>query len=573
MNQTNDTKPYKNQYLIYARKSTDDLDNQKNTLAYQVSEGLKFAKHQHLPIAQVDISGFCTNGVIKESHTGFKEDTDFIMGENNTVTYKIERPKFFQLVKNLKEGNFKGVIILCWDRASRNKNDDGILRKLMKQGVDIKFVQANYENTSAGALHMDVDGMFAQNYSRIMSEKITNQNRKLREEGVCIYKAPIGYINNGNSRNKPFDPIRAPIVKAMFEKYAEGTWTLRELADWANEQGLTMPPIRRQRTMEEKLSDEEVEIVPVSHPMTHKNVQVVLSNPFYIGKIRDNSLEVIRDSISHKPLISEQLFNQVKEVLKSKKVSVHYIEKIHFTYRGMLRCANCKRVYTPYEQKGIHYYGARCEKGCQNIRRNINSTYIEEKVGEKLKTIFFTDNELKEIDANSKSDIKRLEEKQQKISVQNERKKKKIIEDLSYLRENKLNFLRSSVYSTDSFLQEETKLNIELQKICLEEQTSYSAIHEVMKDLVLLSELLKDAYLYYNYAKPHEKKQIIEKIFSELYLSGDTLTYKAKKGFKLLEKDSVLLGGPDRNRTCHILIANEALYQMSYGPSKEKYNI
>ncbi len=81
MNQITNTKPYKNQYLIYARKSTDDLDNQKNTLAYQVSEDLKFAKHQHLPIAQVDIPGFCTNGVIKESHTGFKEDTDFVMGE------------------------------------------------------------------------------------------------------------------------------------------------------------------------------------------------------------------------------------------------------------------------------------------------------------------------------------------------------------------------------------------------------------------------------------------------------------------------------------------------------------
>jgi site-specific DNA recombinase len=559
MNLTNDTKPYKNQYLIYARKSTDDLDNQKNTLAYQVSEDIKFAKHQHLPIAQVDISGFCTNGVIKESHTGFKEDIDFAMGENNTVTYKIERPKFFQLIKNLKEGNFKGVIFLCWDRASRNKNDDGILRKLMKQGVDIKFVQANYDNSSAGALHMDVDGMFAQNYSRIMSEKITNQNRKLREEGVCIYKAPVGYINNGDSRNKPFDPVRAPIVKAMFEKYAEGSWTLRELADWANKQGLTMPPVRRQRTMEERLSDEEVEIEPTSRPLTYTTVQVILTNPFYIGKIKDTKLKTTRDSVSHEPLISEQLFNQVRAIMKKKKVSVHYIDKPYYAYRGMLRCADCGRVYTPYEQKGIHYYGARCKNGCQNTRRSINASYIEDKIGEKLKTVFFTDKELKEIDTRCKSDIKKLESNQQKQIIESDRSKKKILEDLSYLRENKLSLLRSSVYSADSFLTEEAKLNTELQKIYEVEQTTSAAIHEVMKDLVLLSELLKDAYLYYQYAKTHEKKEIIEKIFSELYLSGDTLTYKAKKGFRLLEKDSVLSGGPYRTRTCHLLIANEAL--------------
>jgi site-specific DNA recombinase len=546
----NSVQPNKDKYLIYARKSTDDLDNQKNSLAYQVSEGLKFAKYKPLPIAQANIAGFCTAGIIKESHTGFKEDSDFIIGDNGTVTYKIERPKFFQLVKYLKDGDFKGVIFLCWDRASRNKNDDNILNKLMKiKGVDIHFVQTKYDDSSAGALHKDVDGMFAQNYSRTISEKISNQNKKLREEGVCIYKAPIGYINNGDSRNKPFDPARAPTVKDLFEKYVEGNWSLKELADWANKEGLTMPAIRRKRTMEERLSDEELVIEPTCHPMTYKSVHVILTNSFYIGKIRDKGNAILRDSVSHKPLISEELFYRVQEVLRSKKVSVHYVEKQYFSYRGMIRCGECGRVYTPYEQKGIHYYGARCDKECQNTKRNINSAYIEKMVGIKLDSVFYTDKDLAKIDTDTKSNIKRLEENQQKRTEQSDRQKKKILEDLAYLRENKLSLLRSSVYSPDAFLEEEVRLNTQLQKLCIEEQASYAAIHEVMKDLSILSELLKDACMYYSNAKQHEKKRIIQKVFSELHLSGETLTYKARNGFRLLEKRSMSLGDPARNRT------------------------
>ena len=350
----------------------------------------------------------------------------------------------------------------------------------MKQGIDIRFVQASYDNSSAGALHMDVDGMMAENYSGVISEKITNQNKKLREEGVCLYKAPIGYLNNGDSQNKPFDPIRAPIIRSLFEKYVEGTWSLKELAVWANKQGLTMPHIRRRRTPEERLSDEEVIREPVSRPMTYKNVHFILTNSFYIGKIRNRHTAILCDSVSHERLISDELFYRVQEVLRSKKVSVHYVEKRYFAYRGMIRCADCGRVYTPYEQKGIHYYGARCDKDCPNTKRNVNTTYIEKMVGEALNGVFYTDKELAEIDANAKSDIQRLEKNQQKQLEQKDRQKKKLLEGLAYLRENKLSLLRSSVYSPDSFLAEEAKLNTQLQTLCTAEQASYAALHEVV---------------------------------------------------------------------------------------------
>ena len=532
-------KPYRNHYLVYTRKSTDDMENQKNSLAYQLGEAIRYAKNKHLPIAPVDITGFCKDGMIKERHTGFKEGEDFEFDDNTaSVTYKIERPKFFQLVKLLKSGYYKGVIFLCWDRASRNKTDDSIIRKLMEKGIDFHFVQTQYDsNTSSGELHMDVDGMFSQHFSRVISEKVTNQNKKLREEGICTYKAPVGYLNEGNSKNKPFDPIRAPIIKALFEKYTEGTWSLHDLAEWAKEQGLTMYPSRKKRTMEEMLADEEIKTDPICRPITYKHIQRILSNSFYFGMIKDRDIATgIRISVSHQPLVTKELFDRVQEMLKSKRVSVHYTEKVSLPYRGMLRCTHCQRVYTPYKKKGIDYYGARCDKSCTNTKKSVNGKYIEDKVGEVISRLYYNEQELIEIDTNLKTDLKTLEAKRQKDLEQTERQKRKVREDLAYLRENKLPLLKSSVYSPENFLEEEAKLMAQLQKLSNEENASDVAIHEMVKDLVILSELLKDAYVFYYFSLPFEKEEFIQKVFSELNLFEDTLTYKARNGFRLLER-------------------------------------
>ncbi len=207
---------YRDYYLIYNRKSTDDTENQKNSIKYQKAENARFAFRDNLTIAPITIEGFVTDGIISERHSGFKENSELIFGDGNTVQYRVDRPKFHQLVLFLSKGFFKGVIILCWDRASRNKGDDTIIRKLMKVGVDIRFTLAQYDKTSAGELHMDIDGMFAEHHSRVTREKVTITIRNSRARGLCTNRAPVGYLNEGNIDHKPFDPVRAPDNQTTF---------------------------------------------------------------------------------------------------------------------------------------------------------------------------------------------------------------------------------------------------------------------------------------------------------------------------------------------------------------------
>ncbi len=230
---------YRDGYLVYNRKSTDDTDNQKNSIKYQKAENTRFAFRQNLRIAPLTLEGFCTDGIISERHSGFKEDIELTFSSDNMVQYRVDRPKFHRLVELLSKGHIKGVIFLCWDRASRNKGDDTIIRKLMKAGVDIRFTLAQYDKTSAGELHMDIDGMFAEHHSRVTREKVSITIRNARARGLCTNKAPVGYLNLGSMEEKPFDPVRAPVIKDMFESAATGEWSLADLARYAIEQGFT----------------------------------------------------------------------------------------------------------------------------------------------------------------------------------------------------------------------------------------------------------------------------------------------------------------------------------------------
>jgi site-specific DNA recombinase len=222
-------------------------------------------------------------------------------------------------------------------------------------------------------------------------------------------------------------------------------------------------------------------------------------------------------------------------VLKKKKTSVHYTEKLDFPLRGVVRCELCERVYTPYERKGILYFNSRCIKGCPNELKNFNITFITQKIGGLIDNLYFTEDEIAQMDARMGTDVALLEEKRLKQLDQVERRKKKVREDLAYIRSNKLTLLKTGVYTAEALADEEARLNDELVILQKQEQSSDIAMHETMKDIQKLSELVKDLLPYYNFANAHEKEKIIKVIFSELTISHNTFKYKCKNGFQCFE--------------------------------------
>lgn len=542
---------YRGEYLIYCRKSTDDTENQKNSLDHQESECLAFAKRQGLPIAAVTLSGFATSGIIRESHSGFKEDGDLTFTKSGEVKYRIKRPKFNQLVQHLNDSRFAGIICVSWDRLSRNKTDNAIITKLIHNGTDIRFVTATYDDTSAGALHMDIDGMFAQHHSRVTKEKVTNAMHKMRDEGIVVYLAPLGYQNTGKKykdvrsrEHKPFDPIRAPIVREIFEKYATGTWSMADLATWANAQGLTNFPKRPPRTKAEMLSEDEVMIEPVEKPITRNNIYYLLGNRFYTG-LMQNSQGAWIPSLSHQALIDPDLFERVQALRAEKQVSVRYQETLGHALRGFVRCSQCRRVYTPYTKKGIQYFGARCAPQCTNTKKSCNLAYIETALGQRLPELFLTPKELTELDEQADAGWMSLQAKLNKEREQSERKRRKIGEDLAYLRDNRIDLLRSGVYTPESYVAEEQRLLREQVGADTEETVTDADVRGTIADATKLSELLNHLTLYYDEAYSPEKEDIIRCLFSELTMSGNSFDYSLRSEFRAVRKRDVVFCAPD----------------------------
>lgn len=529
---------YRDCYVIYNRKSTDEPDNQKNSIKYQKGENARFVEREKLKIAPCTLKGFCKDGSISEKHSAFHENDDMVLTIDGKVQYNIDRPKFHQLCRYLSMGLFKGVIFLCYDRASRNKGDDVVLRKLMKKGVDIRFAWATYDDSSSGELHKDVDGMMSEHISRVTKEKVTKTIWELRAKGIATSRAPVGYLNQGTASEKPFDPERAPILKKIFEMYATGDWSLSDLACWANEHGLTTAPARRHRTEEELLEEDDDDDVQgrlpkISRPIRINHLQKMLANRFYTGMVRNRDGTWI-PSKSHQALVDGRVFEKIQAIRKQKNQSIHYGKKLDLCFRGICRCDDCKRVYTPYVQKNAEYFGSNCRPGCLNDNRNFPASFLEDEIGRIISRLSFTDDELAELDARSQTDIAVHELKRLDSLDQNERKRKKVNEDLAYLKSNKLTLLKSGVYSPEGFREEETRLNAELASLQVDDQTSSDSISEILKNTVKLSELLKDVAQLYNSAESPEKEEITRLTFSELSISGNTLKYKCKNGFQAL---------------------------------------
>lgn len=524
-------------YLIYNRKSTDDTDNQKNSIAYQKSENTRFAQREGLPIAPITIDGFCVNGVISEKHSGFKEDNDITITRDGLVQYRIDRPKFQKMSELVSQEHFKGIVCLCWDRLTRNKGDDTVVRKLMRKGLDVRFVYATYDKTSSGALHMDIDGMFAQHHSRVTSEKVSLTIKNARAKGICTYRAPLGYLNLGQMEHKPFDPDRAPVIKEMFELYATGEWSLSDLARRAHDLGVGTVPMRRRRTRDEILAEEDevVEIPKVSRPLTANHVSKILTNPFYVGKIKGVEGQYVT-STSHEPLVGEVLFGRVQTMLRRRQTSIHYTDKLDLPLRGVVRCGHCGRVYTPYLKKGTHYYGSRCRPNCHNSLRNFNLAFITRETARFMSALYLTDAELAAIDAYVEADSPSIVATSHKRRDELERRRKRIREDLAYIRANKLSLLKTGVYSADSLRDEELALSSTLDSLENAEEPSESAALDVVKDTATLSELLKSLVPYYENAKSPLKEQILRILFSELSVSRNTLKYKLADEFACFEK-------------------------------------
>lgn len=240
-----------------------------------------------------------------------------------------DRPQFQLMLNRIREdGSVKYLVVHKLDRLARNVKDYATVREMLeKAGVQLVSVTEGLEATASGKMVEGMLAVVAEWYSNNLSHEIRKgQDQKLREGGWPTI-APIGYRNvrldtgAGSHRGRAtiVPDEQAPLVRRAFELYATGQWSLTRLARELRTRGL-----RNRR----------------GGPMTRSGLCDTLKNVAYIGKVPWKGL--VHDG-AHKPIVSNEVFQQVQEFLAShERAKERQRTHVHFL-KGVLRCGSCGR--------------------------------------------------------------------------------------------------------------------------------------------------------------------------------------------------------------------------------------
>ena len=114
----------------------------------------------------------------------------------------------------------------------------------------------------------------AKNYIDNLSEEMKKGMREKAQQGHWPTVAHVGYLNNRETKRIEIDPVRGPLVAKLFEWYARGDVSLKELTVRVFAAGLTHPRSGRR--------------------MTKSEIHRLLHNPAYYGDFIWNRGQVPR---------------------------------------------------------------------------------------------------------------------------------------------------------------------------------------------------------------------------------------------------------------------------------------
>lgn len=298
--------PVSVKYCLYARKSTEQEDKQVLSIDSQIQEMEKMARNEGLEVVVTK----------KESHSAKEAG---------------QRPVFNEIVEELKERRFNGILTWAPDRIARNAGDLGRIVDLMDQQklVEIRTFGQKFSNTPNDKFMLMILGSQAKLEN---DNKVINVKRGLRarcQMGLWPCTAPTGYLNSKNVDKRchvEIDPVRAPIIKQIFEKVAYENYSGRMIYRWLN----------------------DIKFVTRGNkPMTLGNIYRTLRMTFYYGVFEYPMGSGDWYEGKHTPLITKELFDAVQTKIQVEKKKAYGRE---FAFTRMLHCAYCGSGITAEEK-------------------------------------------------------------------------------------------------------------------------------------------------------------------------------------------------------------------------------
>src|SRR3989344_5076596 len=476
-------------FFIYARKSTDSEDRQIRSIADQLAELRELAKKENIDVVDT----------LVEKQTAKRPG----------------RPVFAEMLKRIEAGEATGILAWHPDRLARNSVDGGQIIYLVDTGIikELKFPTFWFDPTPQGKFMLSIAFGQSKYYIDNLSENIKRGHRQKLKNGLWPQMAPLGYLNNKETKQIYVDKEKSPLIKKAFEAYATGKYTLKEIRKIINDLGL---------------KGRRDSLLSVS------NYQYLLQNPFYYGLIRYND-EYFEGK--HEPIIAKKLFDETQEVMKRKSKPQKADEMKFFLYRGFFHCGECGFTITAdkkIKSSGKSYTYYYCTKKNPNHICSQNVFTREEKISSQINEVI------------------------QKVSLPDDWADK-MLNELEIEKETKAQSSRFFAQKTEGEIKVIDEKLEKLMNAYLENALSLAEYREAKNKLVNQKQLLKDklsafeqksnnrfelAAKFINTVKqaeiialqenPEQGRDFLKKIGSNFRLSGQKLFCDFKNHFKIL---------------------------------------
>lgn len=265
------------------------------------------------------------------------------------------RPVFNQLLHDIRNGEYDGILTWAPDRLSRNAGDLGSLVDLMDMNKlqQIRTYSQSFSNTPNEKFLLMI---------LCSQAKLENDNRGINvkrgirakcEMGWRPGSAPIGYVNRafGGVRDIVLDTERAPIIKEMFERSGLLHQSGRTIKDWLDSSGLT---------------------TKVGAQLSLSQIYRILTNPFYYGYFEYPAGGPLYKG-QHQPIITKELFDKVRARMDQLVPEKSAWGSKQFPFKHLFYCGACGSRLTVEEHfkkradggKNRHVY-YRCTKSTKD---------------------------------------------------------------------------------------------------------------------------------------------------------------------------------------------------------------
>ncbi len=359
-------------YVLYARKSTEDEGRQIRSIEDQIFECEQLANNLGIKV---------TKPYIEETKSAKEPDT---------------RPKFKQMINDIKDGKYDAII--CWhpDRLCRNMVEGGQIIHLLDTGVlkDIRFYSHQFSNDANGKMLLGMLFVFSYHYSKDLSAKVSRGVGRNISRGISGGTPKNGYkrLENGyyipDTTNDNFN-----LMKKAWQLRLKGQ-SLVSIAEEINSLGYG-------RMTRPKANSNNPNPKPRKIQLTANILHHAFDDPFYYGLlIQANKTVVLNDyQEDFEPMVTEEEYLIVQELSQNKARRVRYKQrKAYYPLRGLVTCLYCDHSMTAgasTSRSGTKYLYYRCTTpGCTRTRKSIRAKTIFDFITEFLEDgLNFTEKE------------------------------------------------------------------------------------------------------------------------------------------------------------------------------------